>query len=280
LPTAHAAAGIARAVGAGCEPIDADSKGVESMLPRSSLGLSALVTAAACCGCGTVSQGKYSACQSQNRMLTEQTKAQLAEIENLKIHSRHVEDQLIHAEQELARLDGGRQRVGRNAVPAGLGTRLSELARRYPSLQYDPATGISKFDTDLLFDSGDAALKPQGDQILAEFADIFRSPEARELKIMVVGHADAQGIKGRELRERYPNNWHLSAGRALAVADQLRKAGIPESRMGVAGFGQYQPVSSNDTDESRQLNRRVEIFVLGPETPVVGWVDATPRLYR
>ena len=47
---------------------------------------------------------------------------------------------------------------------------------------------------------------------------------------MVVGHADAQGIKGRELRERYPTNWHLSAGRALAVADRLRQAGIPGSR--------------------------------------------------
>lgn len=250
------------------------------MSPRISLCLVALVTAAMCCGCGTVSQGKLTACQSQNRMLSEQSKAQLAEIENLKIHSRRVEDQLIHAEQELARLDQSRQRVGRNAVPPGLGTRLADLAQRYPFLQYDPATGISKFDTDVLFDSGDASLKPQGDQILSEFADIFRSPEARELKIMVVGHADAQGIKGRELRERYPNNWHLSAGRALAVADQLRKAGIPESRMGVAGFGQYQPVSSNDREETRQLNRRVEIFVLGPETPVVGWVDSNPRMYR
>ena len=39
----------------------------------------------------------------------------------------------------------------------------------------------------------------------------------------------------------------LSAGRALAVADRLRKAGIPEERMGVAGFGQFQPISPNDT---------------------------------
>ncbi len=72
----------------------------------------------------------------------------------------------------------------------------------------------------------------------------------------------------------------MSAGRALAVADRLRKAGLPEDRMGVAGFGQYQPVSPNDTAESRQKNRRVEIYVLGPETPVVGWKENHDTVYR
>jgi chemotaxis protein MotB len=234
------------------------------------------VTALAACGCKTVSQTKFSALQSQNRSLTEQSQAQLVEIENLKIHSRDVEDQLIKAESDLARAEGagGRQKLAHGRIPEGLSGRLADLAERFPVLQYDAKTGVSKLDTDLLFDSGDADLKPGADRILREFADIFQSPEARDLKIMVVGHADALGIKGREVRQKYPNNWHLSAGRALAVADRLRKAGIPESRMGVTGFGQYQPVSPNDTAQARQKNRRVEIFLLGPETPVVGWNDA------
>ena len=50
--------------------------------------------------------------------------------------------------------------------------------------------------------------------------------------------------------------------------------GIPEQRMGVAGFGQFQPVSPNDTASARQRNRRVEIYLLGPETPIVGWADS------
>ncbi len=239
--------------------------------------------ALASCGCQTVSQSKYAACQSQNRTLSEQSRAQLSEIENLKIHSRHVEDQLIRAEEDLARLDqrngGSRAQIG-TRLPEGLSGRLAELAERYPSLQYDPKTGVSKLDTDLLFDSGDAQLKPGADRILREFAELFQSPEARDLKIMVVGHADAQAIKGREVREHYPNNWHLSAGRALAVADRLRKAGIPEQRMGVTGFGQYQPISPNDSAEARQKNRRVEIYVLGPETPIVGWADTKGSVYR
>jgi chemotaxis protein MotB len=154
------------------------------------------------------------------------------------------------------------------------------LSDRYPSLQYDASTGICKFDVDLMFDSGQAELKPQGDRVLREFAEIFQSPDARDMKIMVVGHADALAVKGREVRERYPNNWHLSAGRALAVADELRKAGIPEDRMGVAGFGQHQPLASNGTPEDRKRNRRVEIFVLAPDTPIVGWVDAPSRMRR
>jgi chemotaxis protein MotB len=241
---------------------------------RNSLPL-VVCAALAAAGCSSfVSQSRYSACQSQNRTLSEQSRAQLAEIENLKIHSRHVEDQLIRAEEDLARLD---QKTGRsktaNRLPGSLSDRLVDMASRYPCLQYDPKTGTSKLDTDLLFDSGDAELKPGAERILREFADIFQSPEATDLKIMVIGHTDALGIKGRDVRERYPNNWHLSAGRALAVADRLRKAGIPESQMGVAGFGQFQPISPNDTAESRQKNRRVEIYVLGPETPVLGWAD-------
>ena len=187
---------------------------------------------------------------------------------------------MIRAEEDLARAEISGRQVAGGIVPPGLGARLAELAERYPILQYDPTTGISKFDTDLLFDSGDDRLRPGADRILAEFAQIFSSPEASHLKIMVVGHADSQGIKGRELRERYPTNWHLSAGRALIVADHLRHAGIPEARMGVAGFGQFQPISSNDTAEARGRNRRVEIFVLGPETPLVGWADTTASVYR
>jgi len=236
-----------------------------------------VVVALAAWGCQT-SQSQVDTLKAQNRALSEQSRAQLAEIENLKIHNRGVEDRLIDAEENLARLEG--RRLSGSGMPGALNGQLIDLAERYPSLQYDAATGVSKLDTDVLFDSGDAELKPGADRILGEIAEIFSSPEASQFKLMVVGHADAQGIKGRELRERYPTNWHLSAGRALTVAQWLRKSGIPESRMGVAGFGRYQPVSPNDTAESRQRNRRVEIYVMGPETPIVGWADTGGSPYR
>ena len=53
-------------------------------------------------GCNFITKGQLAACQSQNRILAEQNKAQLAEIANLKVHARSVEDQLIHAERLAA----------------------------------------------------------------------------------------------------------------------------------------------------------------------------------
>jgi chemotaxis protein MotB len=250
---------------------------------------------------GIVPRSRYDNLQVQNRTLAERASAQQSEIENLKLHTRNVENQLIRAEEDLARLDDGgkaeRHRLasskrhhdapesepsnGASAMPAELSSRLADLADRYPSLHYDEESGVSKFDTDVLFDSGEARLTPPARKMLGEFADIFQAPEARDLKIMVVGHTDARGIKGREVRSKYPNNWHLSASRAVAVVDCLREAGLPENRMGIAGFAQYQPISPNDTAQARRRNRRVEIFVVGPETPVVGWTETLGgNIYR
>jgi chemotaxis protein MotB len=50
--------------------------------------------------------------------------------------------------------------------------------------------------------------------------------------------------------------------------------------MGVAGFGQYQPIASNDNADERQRNRRVEIYVLDPATPLVGWADTAQSVLR
>ncbi len=259
--------------------------------------LSALVLST---GCQWVPKNQLTATQSQNRTLAEQNKALLAENENLKAHSQQVVNQVIEAEQQLATLDAeagvNRRRLAnyrqereamqeqfdgliRGNVPAGFSSRLAELARRYPNLNYDPQTGLSKVDTDVLFDEGEATLKPESEKMLREFARLFQSPDARELKVMVVGHTDNQLVAKKPIRDRYPTNWHLSTARSLAVADFLRKSGLPEDRMGVAGFGQHQPLTTNATAMDRHRNRRVEIFVTGPETPIVGWTETIPSLY-
>ena len=253
-------------------------------------------------GCQFAPKGQLTACQTQNRSLAEQTKAQLAEIENLKAHNRTVENQLIQAEEELADLDqrtgvdrkqlanfeheraelrGQVQGLARNAgrVPADFSGRLEELSRRYPWLEFDPESGMSKFDGDVLFNSGDAELKPDAQRMLSEFAALFTAPEARQLRIMVVGHTDNRQVAKRPTRERYPDNWHLSTARALAVADYLLKEGVREDQMGVAGYGRHQPISRNSNATDRERNRRVEIFVMGPETPVVGWTESVTGVY-
>ncbi len=88
---------------------------------------------------------------------------------------------------------------------------------------------------------------------------------------MVVGHTDSQRIVGVSMRDKYPNNFHLSTARALAVADVLRGQGLSDQRIGIAGFGAHQPVADNQSPVDRQKNRRVEIFVMPRDVPVVGW---------
>ncbi|HTQ39522.1 MAG TPA: OmpA family protein [Pirellulales bacterium] len=244
-------------------------------------------------GCAFAPRGELTAAQEQNRLLSEQSQSQQAEIDNLQTHNHKLEDKLIQSEEQLAALDQQAQADHKrlaalqselsdgngNRLPPGLSTQLANLSRRYPSLQYDTATGAAKLDSDVLFDPGQADLKDDAQQMLGEFARILRAPEARDLKLMVVGHTDALKIAKREVREKYPDNFHLSAARALAVADYLKQAGVPAQRIGVSGFGDHEPIASNTTAEERRLNRRVEIFVLPPEAPIVGWTETTTTLY-
>ena len=115
--------------------------------------------------------------------------------------------------------------------------------------------------------------------MLTGLAQVLQLAEAKDLKIMVVGHTDNMRIVGEAAREKYANNFHLSTARALAVADVLRSQGLPDQRIGVAGFGAHEPVVDNNSATQRQKNRRVEIFVMPRDVPVVGWSDSTQGGY-
>jgi chemotaxis protein MotB len=252
-------------------------------------------------GC-MVPAADFNAAQTQNRALTEQNRALLAEVENRNTHTRDLEDRLIRTEKQLAtlqdRVDFDRRQIkgyesereelysqlkgitgGGCHLPADLRNRFVELSRRYPNLQFDPETGVSKLDTDILFDSGESVLKRDAGAMLDEFVEVLKSPAAENTKIMIAGHTDNQRLVGESLRQQYSNNFHLSAARALAVADHMKQAGLPDRRIGIAGFGADQPIASNATAQERHKNRRVEIFVLSPNTPVIGWSDSTPSIY-
>ena len=74
------------------------------------------------------------------------------------------------------------------------------------------------------------------------------------LKIELGGHTDSQGSA--------PYNQSLSERRAKAVVDFVTKAGISGARLVSAGYGEVEPIATNDTKEGRQLNRRTEFKIL------------------
>jgi chemotaxis protein MotB len=93
-------------------------------------------------------------------------------------------------------------------------------------------------------------------------------------KVMLVGHADAQPIHSH----RFHNNWELSAARSLRLLELLTaRYEVPEDRLSMASQGSYEPRSSNDTEDGRAANRRVEIVILA-DTPVAGSANPSEPL--
>jgi chemotaxis protein MotB len=123
----------------------------------------------------------------------------------------------------------------------------------------------------VLFDSGEAQLRPEGEAVLRKVA-AFLTQHAR-LKVHVIGHTDNVPIKSAA-RSRFPSNWELSSARANAAVRFLtEQAGIDPRRLGAVGYGEFRPVADNSTPEGRAKNRRIAITVLSDE--LVG-ADVTP----
>ena len=119
---------------------------------------------------------------------------------------------------------------------------------------------VVTFVADVLFDSGKAVLKEEISSVLYKVIAILNEDLA-ENKIGIEGHTDNQPIK----YSKWKSNWELSTHRALSVLNYLVKNGVDPVRVRAVGYGEYQPVASNDTPWGQQLNRRVEIVIL-PKT--------------
>ncbi len=218
--------------------------------------------------------------RDQYSMSLQEMTAQKQQLENQTLA---MQQSLDAANQRLANLKNERSELHqryvsmlnqKNALSAGTTQQFQDLADKYPEFEFDPATGTSKFHSDILFASGSAKLKTSSKQLLQDFAKIMSSEEAQPLNILVVGHTDDKPIKRSATKAKHPTNWHLSTDRANSVVTALAQSGIREERMGSAGYGKFQPLVANKDEKSRQLNRRVEIFVLAPNAVVAGWEDA------
>jgi chemotaxis protein MotB len=111
---------------------------------------------------------------------------------------------------------------------------------------------------DVLFDSGKAKIRPQSFTILDKVTTVLKE-NVPELNVGIEGHTDNLPIK----HSGWKSNWELSTARALSVLHYIvEEKNISPERVSAIGYGEYRPVASNSTKESRQLNRRVEIVIL------------------
>lgn len=129
-------------------------------------------------------------------------------------------------------------------------------ARVDGAVDFDPYTPPKiitiALNEQVLFDSGQAVLKPESRQTLHEAADrVKKFPTA---VVTVAGHTDNVGSDAANLK--------LSEARAAAVRDFfVQQESIPAARLAVKGHGKTMPVADNTTDEGRARNRRVEVVI-------------------
>lgn len=114
---------------------------------------------------------------------------------------------------------------------------------------------VLQLRNDVLFDSGKVEVKQAGKDALKDVAKVLVTLTDR--KLQVVGHTDNRPIQ----TERFPSNWELSTSRAISVVKFLVSEGVKAELLSAAGHSEHDPVASNDNDDGRAKNRRIEIVL-------------------
>ncbi|MEO0543877.1 MAG: peptidoglycan -binding protein [Pseudomonadota bacterium] len=117
------------------------------------------------------------------------------------------------------------------------------------------------FQSEVLFSSGAAELNPAGTEEMAKLANALidlgqEIPDDINWVLRVDGHTDNVPLSGQG---RFRDNWELSTARSTSVVKYLVSQGVPADRLVAAGFGEFQPLVEDDTDEGRARNRRIEL---------------------
>ena len=115
------------------------------------------------------------------------------------------------------------------------------------------------FQSEVLFESGNAALNPQGkgelDTLANAALDLEREiPPDLPWVLRVDGHTDK-----RPIQSQFKSNWELSSSRAIAVVQYLVSRGVNPAHLVAAGFGEFQPIDTGDSEEALRRNRRIEL---------------------
>lgn len=118
----------------------------------------------------------------------------------------------------------------------------------------------------VLFALNSDQLQPEGREVLRSLAGPLSGYlQSRDEILMVSGFTDDRQI--RDGNRRFADNWELSAQRALTVTRALIAEGVSASSVFAAAFGAEQPIGSNDSEQGRAQNRRVEMAPVPRQAP-------------
>ena len=161
------------------------------------------------------------------------------------------------------------------AVGAGAGTligkhmdKVAAEAAQIPDTKVETvkdANGLDavkvSFDSGILFQTGKYDLNQTSKSNLSQFANVLKNNT--DCDVAIYGHTDNTGFgKKYTAEENAQKNLALSEQRAQSVNSYLKQCGVTATQIkSTQGFGQTQPVASNDTNEGKQQNRRVEVYL-------------------
>ncbi|MBZ5628011.1 MAG: OmpA family protein [Acidobacteriia bacterium] len=151
-----------------------------------------------------------------------------------------------------------------------------ELRRKEIEFRDSPDGMILSLNEMGFYDPGSDAVRHESEGALARVAEVLRH---RPNRLRIEGHTDTVPIH----TARFPSNWELSTARASGlVRIFITRFDFAPGRLSAAGFAEYHPVSSNETNEGRSQNRRVDIVILSgpPLTKIAGGAQAQTRKIR
>ena len=162
-----------------------------------------------------------------------------------------LEQERVAKEDEIRRLTKTQEELSRSLK--------DEIAKGNITIQQvrDRLT-INMIDR-VLFDSGRADIKPAGLKVLKQVSDVLSKIEDKQIRIE--GHTDNVPISTK-LQDKFKTNWELSTARATVVVRYLiDQGGVQPQGLSAVGYADTHPIASNDSEQGRSSNRRIEIVL-------------------
>ncbi len=194
----------------------------------------------------------------QTQLLSEQLAAKTRELRNkeqlLKAFQAELEDREAKVEELSSIIQ--RQDSLTSALLAKVEDALVSFEEDELTVEMKEGKVYVSLSDELLFQSGSANVNRKGRDALLKVAEVLKKNP--DIQVTIEGHTDNVPIK----TARFQDNWDLSVLRATEVVRILVWSGeVDPTRLKAAGRGQYQPIASNETRESRAKNRRTEIIL-------------------
>ncbi len=224
---------------------------------------------------------------SETKAAAEAAEKEKAELESSLANSDAERRALRKRVDELAELN---KELSRNtekleAAKEALEKKSSEYESLAKSLKEEIKTGkielselkgrmVVKMKDKILFSSGSTKLNKEGQEALEKVAQALKGVEGKLIR--VEGHTDNVPLPS-DGKTEFASNWELSTTRALVVVKLLQEQGVPPTMLSALGYGEYQPIASNQTVEGRSLNRRIEIVLAPAEQAPSAVVAATVK---